>query len=183
MCSQVLQFITGHSFLNRHQALIDNAERDQIDGLLSLIDDYGEEVIPPSDPTCRKCGRGEEKPEHLMTHCTKLAPLRLSIFGHPFPEPPYDDFKVYQLVAFLKQSKLPSLEMRPYLEQYDPTSIPEEARPTPSPPIVDGAEPISSDEDVYQAAQKAAEVAGGKLLHNYLYTTNELVPQQEDIFY
>ena len=73
--------------------------------------------------------------------------------------------------------------MRPYLEQYDPTSIPEEARPTPSPPIVDGAEPISSDEDVHQAAQKAAEVAGGKLLHNYLYTTNELVPQQEDIFY
>ena len=48
---------------------------------------------------------------------------------------------------------------------------------------MDGAEPISSDEDVYQAAQKAAEVAGGKLLHNYLYTTNELVPQQEDIFY
>ena len=175
ICSQVLQFVTGHSFLNRHQALIDNAERDQIDGLLSLLDDNGEEVIPPSDPTCRRCGKGEEKPEHLMTHCEPLADLRRSIFGHPFPEPPYDDFKVYQLVAFLKQSKLPSLEMRPYLEQYDPTSIPEEARPTPPAPIVDGAEPISSDEDDNSAARRAAEVAGGKLLHNYLYTTNELV--------
>ena len=110
-----------------------------------------------------------------MTHCEPLADLRRSIFGHPFPEPPYDDFKVYQLVAFLKQSKFPSLEMRPYLEQYDPTSIPEEARPTPPAPIVDGAEPISSDEDDNSAARRAAEVAGGKLLHNYLYTTNELV--------
>ena len=182
----MLQFVTGHTFLNRHQAIIDNAERDQIDGLLSLLDDQGEEVIPPSDPTCRKCGRGEGKPEHLMTHCEPLAPLRLSIFGHPNPLPPYDDFKVYQIVAFLKHLQLPSLEMRPFLEQYDPTSIPEEARPTPSPPIVEGAEPVSSDEDSPSAVRRAAEVAGGKLLHNYLYTTNELVFQQDPegaIFY
>ena len=58
MCSQVLQFVTGHSFLNRHQALIDNAERDQIDGLLSLIDDYGEEVIPPLTPLAGSVDEG-----------------------------------------------------------------------------------------------------------------------------
>ena len=76
--------------------------------------------------------------------------------------------------------------MRPYLEQYDPTIIPEEARPTPSPPIVDGAEPVFEDEDSALAAQKAAEVAGGKWLHNYLCTTNKLVPQENPegpIFY
>ena len=121
-----------------------------------------------------------------MTHCTRLAPLRLRIFGHPFPKPPYTDFKVYQIVAFLKEAKLPSLEMQPFLEQYDPTSIPEEARPPPPPPIVDGAEPISSDESTSPIARRAAEVAGGRLLHNYLYTSNELVPQQDPrgaIFY
>ena len=120
-----------------------------------------------------------------MTHCEKLTRLRLNIFGHPNPLPPYDDFKVYQIVAFLKEAQLPSLEMRPYLEEYNPTDIPEEARPTPPPPIVDGAEPISSDEDSDLAARRAARVAGGKLLHNYLYTSNQppqLDPEGE-IFY
>ena len=89
-------------------------------------------------------------------------------------------------MAFLKKAQLPSLEMQPFLEQYDPTSIPEEARPPPSPPIVDGAEPISSDEGSPSNARRAAEVAGGRLLHNYLYTSNELAPQQDPrgaIFY
>ena len=160
-------------------------DRDRIGGLVSLLDDVGEEVISPSSPTCRKCGEGEEKTEHLMTHCVKLAPLRLNTFGYPFPKPPYTDFKVYQIVSFLKELQLPSLEMRPYLEQYDPTDIPEEARPPPSPPIVDGAEPISSDEESHATARKAAEVAGSKLLHNYLYTSNNppLQDPEGDIFY
>ena len=182
LCSQVTQFVTGHTFLNRHQAIIDNSERNQVDELVNLYDEDGEEVIAPSDPTCRKCGKGEEKPEHLLSQCVPLAPLRLSIFGHPFPRPPYTDIKVFQIVAFLKALQLPSLEMKPYLEQYDPTIIPEEARPTPSPPstpIVEGAELVSSDEDITTAANRAAEAAGGRLLHNYLYTTNQLVPQQD----
>ena len=76
--------------------------------------------------------------------------------------------------------------MQPYLEQYDLTSIPEEARPAKTPLIVDGAEPISSDEDSPSGANRAVEVAVGRWLHNYLYTTNELVPQQDSrgaIFY
>jgi len=63
--------------------------------------------------------------------------------------------------------------MKPYLEQYTPTSIPEEARPTPSPPIVEGAENISSDSENELAVHQAAEAAGGKLLHNYLLTSNK----------
>ena len=108
-----------------------------------------------------------------MSICPNLATTRLEIFGHPFPEPPYVDVKVYQLVAFLKEIQLPSLEMRPFLEEYNPTSIPEEARPTPPPPIVEGAEPISEDDDLDTAATKAAEAAGGRLLHNYLVTSNK----------
>ena len=62
--------------------------------------------------------------------------------------------------------------MRPYLEEYNPADVPEEARSTPALPIVEGAEVITdSDEDI--AAREAAEIAGSKLLHNYLLTMNE----------
>ena len=84
----------------------------------------------------------------------------------------------------MKEAKLPSLEMRPLLEQYNPACIPEEARPTPPPPIAEGAEMVSSDNDSL-AAREAAETAGGRLLHNYLFTQNK--PPQQDpkgaIFY
>ena len=173
ICSQVIQFITGHTFLKQHQAVIDGAERDRIVAVIDNTTPDGEDIIPLPDPTCRRCGVGKEDPEHVMSICPNLATTRLEIFGHPFPEPPYVDVKVYQLVAFLKEIQLPSLEMRPFLEEYNPTSIPEEARPTPPPPIVEGAEPISEDDDLDTAATKAAEAAGGRLLHNYLVTSNK----------
>ena len=67
---------------------------------------------------------------------------------------------------------LPSLEMKPYLKAYRPTAIPEEARPSPS-PIVSGAELVSSDGDGLGNAHRAAEAAGGILLHNSLLTSNK----------
>ena len=76
-------------------------------------------------------------------------------------------------MAFLREAKIPSLEMQPFLEAYEPAAIPEEARPTPPRPIVAGAEVVSSeDEGQNRAARTAAEIAGGRLLHNYLLTTN-----------
>ena len=62
--------------------------------------------------------------------------------------------------------------MKPYLEQYTPTDVPEEARPTPPLPIVEGAELVSDDSEDDIAVQEAAEAAGGNLLHNYLLTSN-----------
>ena len=166
------QFVTGHCFLNRHQALIDNSDRAHVIANLPENEQVeGELIIPISSAMCRRCGEAEEKPEHLMSECKDLAMLRLRIFAHPFPKPPYTDFKVFQIVSFLKEVKIQSLEMRPYLEEYIPTNIPEEARTTPPLPIVEGAELISSsDEDT--AARVAAETAGGALLHNYLLTMN-----------
>ena len=134
------------------------------------------DTIEETDPSCRLCGTGKEEPRHLMTECTKLSTLRLNTFGHPNPPPPYTGIKVYQLVAFLKVINLPSLEMKPYLEQYIPTSIPDEARPTPPPPIVDGAEVVSSDSEADTAVLRAAEAAGGKWLHNYLLTGSNPPP-------
>ena len=71
---------------------------------------------------------------------------------------------MYQIVAFLREVKLQSLEMKPYLEEYDPADIPTEVQPTPPPHTVEGAELISSiDQEL--AARLAAGIAGGNLLH------------------
>ena len=139
--------------------------------------------IDASCPKCRICGTGKEEPKHLMTDCEDLEHLRLRIFGDRKPEPPYTNVKVYQLVAFLKVINLPSLEMKPYLEQYTPTDVPEEARPTPPLPIVEGAELVSDDSEDDIAVQEAAEAAGGNLLHNYLLTSNDPPAQGDQFFY
>ena len=185
LCSQVCQFITGHCFLNKHTAMIENKYWDRVGMALTEQNIDPGDVVDPSCPKCRLCGTGVEEPKHLMTDCPRLEGLRLSIFGHHKPIPPYTDIKVYQLVAFLKVINLPSLEMLPYLEQYNPTSIPEEARPDPPPPIVDGAEMISSDSEDDTAVHRAAGAAGGNLLHNYLLTSNNppLPPTRGNRFY
>ena len=159
--------------MNRHQAIIDNKERGRYIANLPVDErEDGEEIIPVSSAICRRCGDGEEKPFHLMSVCKNLAALRLRIFAHPFPSPPYTNIKLFQIIAFLKEVKMPSLEMRPLLEEYNPASIPEEARDPLPPPIVEGAVVVSSeDEDL--AARVAAETAGNRILHNYLLTQNE----------
>ena len=98
ICSQITQFVTGHCFLNRHQALIENEERAKY--IMSLpVDEQeeGEEIIPISPALCRRCGLAEEKPYHLMSVCPDLAAMRLSIFAHPFPPPPYTNMKIFQI--------------------------------------------------------------------------------------
>ena len=163
--------------------MIENNYWNRIGDALALQDIDAEDTIEPSCPKCRICGTGVEEPKHLMTDCVKLSNLRLRIFGHHRPVPPYTDIKVYQIVAFLKVLNLPSLEMMPYLEQYNPTAIPEEARPTPPPPIVEGAELVSDDSEDDSAVQRPAEAAGGTLLHNYLLTSNYPPQQGDQLFY
>ena len=83
-------------------------------------------------------------------------------------------------MAFLKVINLPSLEMKPFLEQYNPTAVPEEARPTPPLPIVEGAEMVSEDSEDDIAVRSAAEAAGHIWLHNYLLTSNNPPIQNQD---
>merc|ERR1712242_278964 len=183
LCSQVCQFITGHCFLNKHTAMIENKYWNRVGAALTQQNIVPGNVIDSSCPKCRICGTGVEEPKHVMTDCEDLQHLRLKNFGNHRPEPPYTNIKVYQLVAFLKVINLPSLEMKPFLEQYNPTSIPDEARPTPPPPIVDGAEMVSSDSEDDLTVQRAAETAGNKLMHNYLLTSNNPPPAGRDGFY
>ena len=127
ICSQVVAFITGHCHLNRHQALIDNANTELIRKHIGNTGDDGEDIIPPADPSCTMCkfdpsqhGK-EETPLHLMTECIGLYQLRLDIFGKEDLRPPFQ-FPVYKIVAFLKQANIPSFPMQPFLEEQFPAA-------------------------------------------------------------
>ena len=101
LCSQICQFITGHCFLNKHTALIENNYWDRIRNALAQQNIDMGDTIEASCPKCRICGTGKEEPKHLMTDCEELQHLRLRTFGNHKPLPPYTNIKVYQLVAFL----------------------------------------------------------------------------------
>ena len=104
-----------------------------------------------------------------MSECHPLADLRRSIFGDPYPLPPYK-FQVYQIVAFLREAKIPTFPMRPFLEGSTPTDLEREERAARL-----GQEEDSQDnEDEAIRAEAAAHAVqqGDRWLHTYLYITN-----------
>ena len=48
---------------------------------------------------------------------------------------------------------------------------------------MEGAELVSDDSDDDLAVHRAAEAAGGNMLHNYLLTSNDPPKQGDQIFY
>merc|ERR1712242_410025 len=95
------------------------------------------------------------------------ADIRRSIFGHPYPEPPYR-FRVYQIVAFLREAKIPTFPMRPFLEGSTPTDLEREDRGR----TQDGEE-LENETDKKRAEAAAHAVRqGDRWHHTYLYLTN-----------
>ena len=175
ICKAVVQWVTGHCHLNRHQAIIDESERQQIIAVVGNDGPDGEEVIPSPNPTCSICRHRpldyegqirEETPFHLMSECHPLADLRRQIFGHPYPKPPYR-FRVYQIVAFLKEAKIPTFPMRPYLEGSTPTDLERERRQEEE----EGEVLEDQDQDRAKASAEAIQ-QGDRWHHTYLYLTN-----------
>ena len=136
----------------------------------------GEEIIPPPDPTCSLCRHippdfegqvREETPLHLMSECHPLADIRRNIFGHPYPEPPYR-FRVFQIVAFLREAKIPTFPMRPFLEGSTPTDLEREDRGR-----TQEGEELEDETDKKRAEAAAHAVRqGDRWHHTYLYLTN-----------
>ena len=187
ICKALVQFITGHCFLNRHQALVDESLRTRIAMTIGLEGDDGEEVIDPPDPTCTKCKHRppefegqirEETPKHLMSECHVLADLRRGIFGEPYPQPPYK-FQVFQIVAFLREANIPSFPMRPFLEGSTPTDLEREERAANLRPGEDSQ--ASGDETRRAEAAAHAVQQGEKWHHTYLYITNIDEKEREKI--
>ena len=124
----MVQLITGHTHLNRHQAIIDETERQQIIQKLGNADDNGNAIIDAPDPKCRKCGLGDETPLHLLTECNAVSTARGHIFGWddlvgPREIPDFSNLEVHKVVSFFKDIGMDSLTMRPFLQEYIPTHL------------------------------------------------------------
>ena len=164
MCSQVIHFVTGHNFLRRHQAIIDSAELQKLEQYEGLGEDAEFHDAMEPIATCSLCGKQEESSYHIMTECQRLVTTRIGIFGREKILPPYDYIPVYKLIAYLRETKLKSLEMRPFVEEYKATELPER--------MPDWAKINDFDEssdDELQADTRYAKECGDKLLHQYLY--------------
>merc|ERR1712242_4651 len=123
------------TFLKRHQAIIDGAERQRIveafkfnnDDEFPNADDDGNAIIDAPDPSCSRCGEGEETPLHLLSDCEALGTTRMRIFGkenlvEPGAVPDFSDLPVFKIVSFFKEAKFETLPMHPFLDQYLPTN-------------------------------------------------------------
>jgi len=127
--SHLVQVVTGHTFLKRHQAVIDESERQKILEALDWdnADEDGNAIIDAADPKCHRCNDGEETPLHLLTECKELAKLRLNILGWPEPLgpgeiPDFSGIPVYKLISFFREAGFETLTMLPFRDQYLPTN-------------------------------------------------------------
>ena len=130
MVGQLIQFLTGHTFLNRHQAVIDESERQRIIAANDYdnADDDGYAIIDAPDPKCRRCKDGDETPLHILTECESLGELRLQIFGKeelvaPGEIPDFSSLTAHQVVSFMREAKFETLSMRPFLQEYYPAKL------------------------------------------------------------
>ena len=84
----MLQFLSGHAFLAKHNALI---------GPPSGPNHYG----PQLDPECRLCDVGQlQSPAHLLSDCGYFLPLWSQIFRAYTVDPPFT-FPISKLIKFL----------------------------------------------------------------------------------
>ena len=96
--SQVIQFITGHAHMRRHNNVISRSSTDQDE----------------TNPMCRLCGQGEESPIHLVTECGELHFLSVKLFGlgNHFPQQRRSDgflWTASHLLRFIASSQVQSL--------------------------------------------------------------------------
>ena len=101
---------------------------------------------------------------NIQLCCQKLNTARLNVFGRHDIPPPYDDIPVYKLVSYLRDVKLKSLEMRPFVEEYKAAELPDRM-----PDWARVNDNDSSSDDEIQADTRYAKECGDKLLQQYLY--------------
>ena len=125
----MVQILTGHTHLKRHQAVIDESERQRVLEALDWdnADDDGNAIIDAADPKCSRCNVGEETPLHLLTDCDPLATLRMQIFGkHNLVEPgcipDFSEWPIHKLISFFREAKFQPYVMLPFQAQYNPTN-------------------------------------------------------------
>ena len=90
--SQLIQFITGHAFLKRHDCIIHYGNKDNT-----------------GDKECRLCNEEEETPHHIITDCPVLMNLRLDIFHERFLPQYFRAWGIHQMVNYLNAAQIQEL--------------------------------------------------------------------------
>ena len=96
--STLCQLITGHNYMNRHQHIIDVANRRQGDG-----------------PDCTLCNEGPMSSQHILGECAALNSIRQKHFQQLQLEPPFNNLAKSALVGFCREA--PITELRFFIEQ------------------------------------------------------------------
>ena len=81
--SKLIQLITGHNFLKRHEALVNRSE----------------------DTDCRLCLEDEETSFHVIAECPALARQRQQIFGKCFLAPPLH-WTTWEVASFIREAQI-----------------------------------------------------------------------------
>jgi len=85
--SQLIQFITGHNYLNYHQS----------------------KTNPAIDPVCRLCLEDDEEAIHIATNCPALNWVRASCLGHYILIKGALEWSPEQVIRFLRESHVDEL--------------------------------------------------------------------------
>ena len=84
--SWLVQLITGHNFMKRHESLVNE----------------------DTDNECRLCLEDEETSLHIMAECPALARVRQQVFGTPFQSTPLQ-WSTKEIVSFVREASIDSL--------------------------------------------------------------------------
>ena len=89
----MVQFVTGHNFLNRHEFIV----RGQVD--------------EEADPMCHMCDYNySQTTAHIIGECPALVGPRLEVFGLHTMEPPFN-FPIRAIIKFLQLAEIEALNM------------------------------------------------------------------------
>ena len=91
--SRLVQFITGHNYMRRHEALVNHNDENE----------------------CRLCWEDEESSFHIIAECPAIARARHQVFGAPFLRPPLI-WSIRQITSFLRMASIGSLLDQTLLE-------------------------------------------------------------------
>ena len=90
----MVQFMTGHNHLARHNNIVD----------------------PNEDPECKLCNQGyPQTSAHIMGECPfpHLVQIRESLFGERYIAPPFTELALGKVLAYQLQSGLKALDWWP----------------------------------------------------------------------
>ena len=92
--ARLVQYLTGHAFLRRHDKIVEHGTKDHGD-----------------NDECRLCCEyDEETPHHIITECPSQGYRRFGSFGSHKLDPFFTNWKVPQMMGYLDSSEFRELE-------------------------------------------------------------------------